>query len=429
MPTEGHLSFLPQDETAVTTKANTRIILNFFINNLINSSKIKEYLANKELRHYLNIANTVGNQAFILKYKSQLGDFASFIAEQSKLAPKLKNKLPNFYEVGGLISTRSLEQCTAEAVAEYKALLIIGNSILTLASGIGIDDLALAKGRQSLVSVDNDEVLNTLAQYNFNLMGANNIQRITQTAEEFIISNTKQFDAVYIDPDRRDGEQRQLLLSEHQPNVIALLPSLLKISNQIWIKCSPLYDIDMALKELSSVEEVHVISLKGEVKEMLLKVGQAVNAPFMVVCTDIGTNETKTVALSEHKIPFEAETIEGFFYEAGGSLVKARQHHSYAASMDLLMLDKTVPFYIGASPQRNFMGKVLGIKTSFPLNPKQIKVYLKAEGLHQINIKARGVKCDVHALFKALGIKEGGEDFLFLAPFKGKQLAIHCTAL
>lgn len=429
MPTEGHLSFLPQDETTVTTKANTRINLNFFINNLNINSKIKEYLANKELHHYLNLANTVGNQAFILKYKSQLGDFAGFVAEQSKLATKLKNKLPSLYAVGGLITSRSLEQCTAEEVANFKSQLIKGDTLLTLASGIGIDDIALAKGRTELISVDNDEALNTLALYNFNLLGASHIKRLTLTAEAFLESNKQHFDAVYIDPDRRDGEQRQLLLAEHQPNVIKLLPSLLKFSSQVWIKCSPLYDIDMALKELSGVEEVHVISLKGEVKEMLLKVTHNFDAPLKIVCTDIGSTETKTITLPEDQIPYEAEALVGYFYEAGSSLVKARGHHRYAASLDLSMLDKTVPFYIGTSPQPHFMGKLMAIKASFPLNPKQIKLYLKSEGLNQINIKTRGVKCDVPALFKTIGIKEGGTDFLFLAPFKGKQVAIHCTAL
>jgi len=429
LPTEGHLSFLPQDETAVTKKANTRIILKFFINNLINSSKITEYLANKELSTYLHIANTVGNQTFILKYKSQLGDLTQFIAEQNKLAPKFKTKLPQLYAAGGFISSRGLEQCTAETVAAYKAQLIIGKKILTLAAGIGIDDMALSKVCESLIGVDNDEDLNTLAEYNFERMGLTNIKRLTLTAEDFLQGNTQTYDAIYIDPDRRDGAQRQLLLAEHQPNVIALMPQLLRITNQVWIKCSPLYDIDMAIKELPGISNVYVISERGEVKEMLLQIGKAPTLSHIIHCTDIGASEIKTVAFTNLAMPETTASALSYFYEAGASLVKARTHHTYAASLGLKMLDKTVPFYMGDLPHPLFMGKCMAIKNSFPINPKQIKLYLKSAGINQINIKARGVKTDTAQLFKTIGIKEGGEDFLFLTPFDGKPMALHCTPL
>ncbi len=429
MPTEGHLSFLPQDETAVTTKANTRIILKFFINNLINSHKIKEYLANKELRTYLTLANTVGNQTFILKYKSQLGDLTHFVAEQNKLAPKFKAKLPHLFAAGGFISSRALEQCTAEAVAAYKSQLITGKKILTLAAGIGIDDIALSKVCEELIGIDNDGDLNTLAYYNFEAVGLTNIKRLTQTAEDFLQVNTQTFDAIYIDPDRRDGAQRQLLLAEHQPNVIALLPQLLAISNQVWIKCSPLYDIAMALKELPSISHIYVISERGEVKEMLLQISNERTLEPTIHCTDIGATEIKTNRFTSLAMPDTSNTLQSYFFEAGASLVKARRHHTYAASLDLRLLDKIVPFYTANLPHSSFMGKCMAIKASFPINPKQIKLYLKAEGIHQINLKARGLKLDTKALIKAIGVNEGGEDFLFLTPLAGKPIAVHCTPL
>jgi hypothetical protein len=429
LPTEGHLSFLPQDETAVTTKANTRINLNFFINNLINSSKIKEYLANKELSTYLQIANTVGNQTFILKYKAQLGDFTQFIAEQNKLAPKFKSKLPQLYNAGGFLSSRALEQCTAETVAAYKAQLIKGKKILTLAAGIGIDDMALSKVCETLIGIDNDEDLNTLAIYNFERMGIRNIQRITKTAEDFLQTITELFDAVYIDPDRREGTQRQLLLAEHQPNVITLLPQLLRVANHVWIKCSPLYDIDMAVKELEGISEIYCISERGEVKEMLLHITKNNTDEPVIHCTDIGATDIKSVAFTQFATPETSPALLHYFYEAGASLVKARRHHTYAASLGLKLLDKTVPFYTADIPHRQFMGKCMAIKASFPVNPKQIKLYLKAEGIHQINLKARGVKTDTTQLLKAIGVKEGGEDFLFLLPLADKTMAVHCTPL
>jgi hypothetical protein len=333
------------------------------------------------------------------------------------------------YAAGGFISSRALEQCTAETVAAYKAQLIKGKKILTLAAGIGIDDIALSKVCESLIGVDNDEDLNTLADYNFEAMGLTNIKRLTLTAEVFLQVNTQMFDAIYIDPDRRNGAQRQLLLAEHQPNTIALMPQLLAITNQVWIKCSPLYDIDMAIKELPGISNIYIISERGEVKEMLLQIDNGPALSPIIHCTDIGASEIKTVAFTNLAMPETTTLAQHYFYEAGASLVKARTHHTYAAALGLKMFDKTVPFYTGDEPHPHFMGKCMAIKNSFPINPKQIKLYLKSAGINQINIKARGVKTDTAQLFKTVGIKEGGEDFLFLTPFDGKQMAVHCTPL
>jgi hypothetical protein len=260
-------------------------------------------------------------------------------------------------------------------------------------------------------------------------MGIRNIQRITKTAEDFLQTITELFDAVYIDPDRREGTQRQLLLAEHQPNVITLLPQLLRVANHVWIKCSPLYDIDMAVKELEGISEIYCISERGEVKEMLLHITKNNTDEPVIHCTDIGATDIKSVAFTQFATPETSPALLHYFYEAGASLVKARRHHTYAASLGLKLLDKTVPFYTADIPHRQFMGKCMAIKASFPVNPKQIKLYLKAEGIHQINLKARGVKTDTTQLLKAIGVKEGGEDFLFLLPLADKTMAVHCTPL
>ncbi len=430
MPTEGHLSFLPQDETAVTTKANTSTILIFFINNLINSYKITEYLANNKLREYLNLAMIVGNQTFILKYKAILGDFASFIAEQNQLSVKLKNKVPQLYKVGGIINTRSLEQCTAEAVAVYKSTLIKGDNVLTLASGLGIDDIAFSKRAKKIISIDNNEELNIIARFNFKLLGITNIERKDMKAESFLAENKLHFDAVYVDPDRRDGQQRQILLAEHQPNILNLLPTLFRITPAIWIKCSPLYDIDMALKEVEKISEIYVISLKGEVKEMLLKLEREQTINPKIICVDIGSSSSiKKVEVEGQTIPELATSAGEYFYEAGATLVKARKHHAYAAKEHLKLINQLVPFYFGNKADDTFIGKCMRVKNTFPFNQKQLKLYIKSLGVEQINIKTRGVKVNGNALFKLLGIKEGGEDFLFIYPFLNNTFVLHCTPL
>lgn len=397
---------------------------------MINRYKITEFLANNKLSDYLTLANDVGNREFVLKFKEQLGELAVFVAEQSGLATKAKIKLPAFSKANCIYTPRSLEQCTNESVAEYKASKIGGEILLTLAAGLGADDFALSKRFKRVVSVDNDPILNQIATHNFRSLGILNIERVTSDAETFIQTTKDKFDAIYIDPDRRTDNERQILLSEHRPDVISLMPLLLETAKHVWIKCSPLYDIDMALKEIGTISEIYCISLKGEVKEMLLYVEDHITKTPALICTDIGSEKITEFRFSgENMVPALTDEIKGYLFEAGATLVKTRKHHTYASINNMELIDAKVPFYITGTLKNNMLGKYRLIKHVAPFNPKQIKLYLKNHHIRQINIKARGVNIDTVGLFKKLVVKEGGDDFLFLCPYKQKNIVIHCGAL
>lgn len=427
MPTDGHLSFLPQEETKVTKTATITIFFIVFIINLIINYKINDFLANKELSTLKGEAELIGSHRFILKYKPVLNDFATFIAQQNDLRIKIKSKLPTYYKYHCLLSEKAAEQSTSEAVALYKSTIIKSKKGLVLAGGLGIDDWAFSQTSGHITSVDNDETLNILAGYNFELLKLTNINRLTAKAEDFIENNNTRFDFIYADPDRREGDKRQILLQDHQPNMINLLPALLKITNEVWIKCSPLYDIDMAFKEVPGIAAIYCISQKGEVKEMLLKVTNVPVGKPLITCTDIATTTTEHTFTQNNDKPELCETIGGYFYEAGATLVKTRLHVSYALENGLQAISHDTPFYCSDQKVSSFMGKCLKIVTTMPMNPKQLKLYFRALKMKQINIKSRGIGTDALKLLKEMGMTEGGTDFLFLCTFKGQAVAIHCV--
>jgi len=105
-----------------------------------------------------------------------------------------------------------------------------------------------------------DAELNNLFQYNAQQLGIKTILRHTDTAEHFLETHPQEkYDMVYLDPDRRLDDKRQILLSEHSPNVVALQNALFDFAPKIVIKCSPMYDYEMGLKELKNVAHFYSI--------------------------------------------------------------------------------------------------------------------------------------------------------------------------
>ncbi len=393
-----------------------------------NSYKIKEILANKELFEWIAKAKALGADKFLLKYKQDLGAAASFIAEQLQLEKKANVKLPTWQLNNCFYTPTSFEQCTAEAVALEKAKLIKGSNLLVLAAGLGVDDWAFSKTFTAIISVDNNPELNDIANCNFEKLGVKNIERIHQTAEDFLQHNTQKFDAIYIDPDRRKDDKRQILLAEHQPNVVALLPQLLLHSHSIWIKCSPLYDMDMAQKELPFIKTIYSISLYGEVKEMLLEIENNYTKAPHILAIDIQKNETFSEIFSLENLQQYnfTETLDGYLFEVGASIVKIRKHHTYAMLKNLKLIDVQVPFYIGEKPLK-IIGKCFKIVAVLNYHFAEIKAYCKSQNINQINAKARGLKYyNTAEFYKKTALTEGGNYFAWITPFKGENKVIIC---
>lgn len=371
----------------------------------------------------------MGNDKFLYRYSPSHGDAASFAAMQAELKEQAKEKIPDLIEKGGFVTRRSIEQCSSEDTARLKASLFGGKNILVIAAGLGIDDLAFSSSFKEVVSLDTDVFLNSIARYNFGLCGADNIKRLDTGAELFLKENQAAFDMIYADPDRRDGSQRQILLRDHSPDVISLLPELFKVSNRILIKCSPMYDFQMALKEMNQIVHFYSISRHGEMKEMLiLAEKEAKNANYGITCIDIGKSGYKSRVFNESTdmMPETAIVPLTYLLEAGASLIKMRKHHHYAALLGLKMMDKLHAFYFNDDIPESFIGRCFTVLHSMPFKPATCRAYLESKGIKNANIKTRGLKFNTAGLTKKLDLKEGGSDFIFVLPYKGNTVFLHC---
>ncbi|MBR5104946.1 MAG: methyltransferase domain-containing protein [Alistipes sp.] len=191
---------------------------------------------------------------------------ASVVATQVKNLQKARTKLPSYYAVQAIVPTLAYEQSSSEECAERKQLE--GESVLDLTCGLGVDSLALAKRFKRVVTLERNEMVAKVARENFRRLGAENIEVVCSSAEEYLATCTDHFDWCFSDPDRRGAKGEKLVrLEECSPNVVALMPTLKRIADKICIKCSPLFDVDEAFRLFGDCA-VETVSLGGEAKEV-----------------------------------------------------------------------------------------------------------------------------------------------------------------
>ena len=97
-------------------------------------------------------------------------------------------------------------------------------------------------------------------------------------------------DCLFLDPARRNEHGgKTVAISDCEPNVAELEELLLQKANRVMIKLSPMLDLSLALKELKQTQEVHILSVNNECKELLILLGQTSPAEISIHCVNLFT--------------------------------------------------------------------------------------------------------------------------------------------
>ncbi|RUA31082.1 MAG: class I SAM-dependent methyltransferase [Bacteroidetes bacterium] len=350
------------------------------------------------------------------------------IASQIASRQKAKTKLPEWYaEKVWFPPKLSLEQCSSEPTAKFKANLISGHSFADLTGGFGIDTFYLSQNLSKSHYVDQQEELCELAQYNFKVLNAN-IEIHHSQSEEFLNSIQKPLDWIYLDPARRgDRNQKVFLWEDCSPNLVELLPLLFEKAKNIMVKAAPMQDISRAITELENkVKAVYIIELKGEVKELL----------YILSKEMVKNPEIQTVQISENGIPIfsyrgdkskEAESSidyelpQQYLYEPSPAMMKAALFKQLAQDFQLSKLHPNTHLFTSNEIKEDFPGRVFKIIGQSPVQKKELKKHLPEM---KANLASRNFPMPIAQLKKKLYLKDGGEHYLFATTLKGEEKAL-----
>ena len=177
-------------------------------------------------------------------------------------------KLPEWAQVEGLVYPKhlSMEQCSSEVTARYKASLVEGDTLVDLTAGFGVDCAYMARNFRKADYVERQSYLCEQAVHNFSLLGRNHIQVHCGDAVEYL-KRMSPVDCLYLDPARRDNYGRKTVeITDCEPNVLDLEHLLVEKAKKVVIKLSPMLDIFSALRALEYIREVHVVAVDNECK-------------------------------------------------------------------------------------------------------------------------------------------------------------------
>ncbi len=328
---------------------------------------------------------------------------ASLVATQVKYLQRARHKLPRLYEAGCVIPPRAFEQSSSEESANIKN--IGGGTLLDLTCGLGIDVMHFAERFERVVTLERDEALAKVVRYNFALLGIENVDVITTSAEEYVATTTEHFDWVFADPDRRSAEGKKMVRMEDcSPDVISLMPRLREIANRVGLKLSPLFDVDEAFR-LLPCSEVEVVSIGGECKELNIYTG-ARHDVLRVVVAGLGswefTPEDMHVAPSAESIDVERAK---YLIIPDVALQKARV--AIAAFKPYAQIWSNNGYAFAEElPEEVLPAKVYAIERIERYNPKQLKREFKGVG---VEILKRNTTLSVEGVRRATGMRAGSE--------------------
>ena len=267
---------------------------------------------------------------------------------------------------------------------------------------------------------------------------------ITEDQSQSLLKTKLGLKLIFIDPARRDDAGNKVVsLKDCTPDVTLLQEEMLSKADYVIIKLSPMLDWHRAVSELNCVQEVHIISVNNECKELLL-VLSARNMGVMEASSANGevkhagnlriycVNDAQSFVCEESDMEASSVRIAPpvleemqYLYEPNASLMKAGCFGVLSERYDARMLSKNSHLFVSREPIAAFPGRSFRIIAISSFNKKELKRQLS--GITKANIATRNFPLSVAELRKRLKLKDGGETYIFATTLSNESHVLVIT--
>jgi precorrin-6B methylase 2 len=347
-----------------------------------------------------------------------------YALEQIAGRQKARTKLPSWAAIDGIVYPPhlSMEQCSSEVTARYKASIAgKGALFVDLTAGFGVDMAFISQGFQKAVHVERQPQLCAISSENFRLLGLNHIEVVCGDGVAYL-HTMRHADLLFIDPARRDVHGgRTYDISDCTPNVLEILDEMLEKADRVMIKLSPMLDWRKAVADLGKVNEVHIISVDNECKELLLILSKTMK-PLRVFC--VNNDECFEVVEGISSQPRPLPQDMRYLYEPNASVMKAGCFDLIEQRFGVVQLERNSHLFVSDKEISGFPGRQFLIEKRTSMNKRELKATLA--DVDQANITVRNFPMSVAELRKRLKLKEGGDVYIFATTIsdEGHQLLV-----
>ena len=400
-----------------------------------------------------------------------------YALDQIKGWQTARRKLPTWAACDGIVYPPhlSMEQCSSEPTAQYKLNLAMewscriessefrvesSSRMTDLTGGFGVDFSFTSCAFASATYVERNAQLCHMVEHNLPLLGIDNAKVVCADAVDYLSTLDMQT-MIFLDPARRDQHgAKTVMLADCTPDVVQLLPQLLKKSRFTMLKLSPMLDWHKAVEDLQgTVREVHIVSVGGECKELLLVLSEEIESELKVFCADLeaggsgeaglsgGSSSSSSSSLSsEPSFPRTPSSPSApshpsthslsaslfvytpssscpapnsklktqnskFLHEPNASIMKAGCFDELAAAYGVSPVSRNSHLFLSAEPVDGFPGRSFSIERVTTLNKRELRQALA--GIEKANIATRNFPLSVAELRKRLKLKDGGDVYIF----------------
>ena len=337
------------------------------------------------------------------------------------------------------------------------------SSMTDLTGGFGVDFSFTSCAFASATYVERNAQLCHMVEHNLPLLGIDNAKVVCADAVDYLSTLDMQT-MIFLDPARRDQHgAKTVMLADCTPDVVQLLPQLLKKSRFTMLKLSPMLDWHKAVEDLQgTVREVHIVSVGGECKELLLVLSEEIESELKVFCADLeagggfgeaglsgGSSSSSCSSCSslssEPSFPRTPSSPSApsspsvhsnaslfvytpsasrpapnsklktqnskFLHEPNASIMKAGCFDELAAAYGVSPVSRNSHLFLSAEPVDGFPGRIFSIERVTTLNKRELRQALA--GIEKANIATRNFPLSVAELRKRLKLKDGGDVYIF----------------
>ena len=338
-----------------------------------------------------------------------------------------KSKLPLWADTNGIIYPRhlSLEQCTSQYIAQYKASVVeksIGKDfkMADITGGMGVDCCFISRSASRTCYNELSAELCQNAQTNFKILDRPDIEITCGSAEDFIShQEPDSLDLIYLDPARRGNAGQKLIsISDCQPDAVVLQNDLLRVSRYVMLKLSPMLDISRALTEMHHVSHVMVIGLEGECKEITLLIQRDFNGEPVIEAIDIDTQGNPGTVISSTMSAESALSLPivapdqlqpgTYISEPSAPYMKSALFRTIAAKTGTVLLHPDTHLFWSQNKPAAFPGRTFKITGIIPFDKRSLSKLTKT----QANLSVRNFPETAPQLQQKLKLRDGGSRYL-----------------
>ncbi len=352
---------------------------------------------------------------------------------QIKARQKAKSKLPEWVENEEIIFPKmiSVEQCSSENTAKFKASLINGETLIDLTGGMGVDIAYMSKNFTKAFYFEQNVDLLNVTKYNFEQLGIKNVEFLEGDSISYLKNNAVNSSWIYLDPHRRDDTGSKVVrLQDSEPNLLEIKELLLKYTDNILLKASPMLDIDLAILDLEYVSKVYVVAVENEVKEVLFLLQK--NPAIEVILNAVNLTKQHSTTLSftkseEKNASIKLGSPKQYLYEPNAAIMKAGGFRFVAQHFDLQKIAPHSHLYSSEKLVEDFQGRTFKIVAVCKLDKKEISKYLTDK---KANITIRNFPLTVQQIRDKLKLSDGGDKYLFATTdAQNQKIIIVCRKL